>query len=110
MLIGELLPWPGWSMSALRKEIGALILAAANGQAREVLQKFILIHRGLGDPRIPENEAKWAEVPREARSRFEGWLSENPFALMERVYRQGKGWTWQRTGESAPYTARFEAK
>ncbi len=105
ILFGELLPWSGWNLPALKQEIGTLILSAASDQAREILQKFVLVHRGLGDPRIPGNEAKWAAISPEARSRFEGWLTENPFGLKERVYRQGQGWTWQKVGE--PYTVRF---
>lgn len=165
MLFGELLPWAGWDMSALRQEIGELILRAEDGQTRNTLQKFVMTHRSLGDPRLPKNRANWAEMNEEAKSRFEGWLvgkpsapvervnwqpaekpsaavkpsaaekpsavekpsaAEKPSAVekpsspsmrpspaekhsapMERVYRQGKGWTLQPVGETHYEAARF---
>lgn len=105
VLFGELLPWGGWNMASLRKEVGGLILCTAGGMTRDVLTKFVMIHRCLGDPRLPKNEANWADMSEEARTRFEGWMAENPFALMERVYRQGKGWVWQKAGEAQQYPA-----
>jgi len=124
MLFGELLPWAGWDMAALRQEIGELILRAGDGQTRNILQKFVMIHRGFGDPRLARNQANWAGMGQEARNRFEGWLAPKPSApsisraapapppappktSMERVYRQGKGWTVQRVGEAQYEAARF---
>lgn len=109
-LFGELLPWGGWDQGAFKREVSSLILRAAAGQTRTILQKFVVIHRSLGDPRLPRNEANWAGMDPEARNRFDAWLAENPFALMERVYRQGKGWTWQRAGEKQYEAARFAGK
>jgi hypothetical protein len=104
-LFGELLPWGGWDTAVFKQEISALILRAAVGQTRDILQKFVMIHRGLGDPRLARTEANWAGIDPDARSRFETWLAENPFALMERVYREGQGWTWQKPGDAQ--TAQF---
>jgi hypothetical protein len=109
LLFGELLSWPGWDLSALRREIGSLILVAASAQARQTLQRFLLIPKVLGDPRMPENEGNWAEMAPEAKSRVLGWLSENPFALQERVYRQGQGWIWQKAGQQYK-VAHFETE
>jgi hypothetical protein len=90
-LFGELLPWAGWDMPALRQEIEALILRAEDGQTRSTLRKFVMIHGSLGDPRLPKNQANWAEMNGEAKSRFEGWLlAGTPPAPVERVYPQGK--------------------
>ena len=121
-LFGELLPWAGWDIAALRQEIGALILCAADGQARNTLQKFVMMHRSLGDPRLPKNSANWAGVGQEAKKRFEEWLAEKPSApsspsapplpasagkSMQRVYREGEGWTWQRVEKTQYEPARF---
>lgn len=100
LLFGELLPWPGWGLPVFKREIAELILhGAAVGQVREVLQKFILMHNDLGDPRVPANKMKWADLPREARSRMLLWLSENPFSFFDHVHQEGKGWTWRCRGE-----------
>jgi hypothetical protein len=123
VLFGELLPWAGWDLSALRREVCGLILKAEGDQARSVLQKFVTIHRGLGDPRLQKNEANWAAMDREARNRLETWLSvrspaprdvrpatpvpgtRTPVSApksgngAERVYRPKEGWTtWQPRG------------
>jgi hypothetical protein len=100
MLFGELLIWPGWRLPLFKREIAELILhGAAVGQVREVLQKFILIHNDLGDPRLPANRMKWADLPREAGNRMLLWLSENPFSFFDHIHKEGKGWTWQCRGE-----------
>lgn len=129
MLFGELLPWGGWDMTALRQEIGTLILCATDGPTRNTLKKFIMMHRKLGDPRLPKNQANWAGMSQEARERFEGWLAAKPSAAtpsaappaspvtplhastaksMQRVYRPGQGWIWQRVEEAQYEAARFE--
>jgi hypothetical protein len=100
LLFGELLVWPGWKLPLFKREIAELILhGAAVGQVREVLQKFILIHNDLGDPRVPANRMKWADLPREALNRVLLWLSENPFSFFDRVHQEGRGWTWRCRGE-----------
>jgi len=105
LLFRDLLPWPGWKLSAFKKEIGALILhRPMNGKVQEILQRFILHYEKLGDPRLPINRIKWAEVPRQATDLFIQWLlHENPFAFPEHVYQQGRGWFWrQKTSGLAP--------
>ena len=106
MLFGELLSWPGWKLPRLKEEIAALILHVATGQAREILQRFVSIHKDLGDPRLHVNETKWAEMPQEAKNLFVRWLSKNPHLLSEHVYREGKGWIWRnpddRDGAESP--------
>jgi hypothetical protein len=99
LLFSELLPWPGWKLSDFKEEIGALILhGSANGQTREILQRFVLIHRDLGDPRLPATEKNWAGVAEKAKERVLQWLSENPFSSLDRVYREDKGWFWRSSG------------
>ncbi len=93
-LFGGLLSWPGWEPRHFRKEVAELILhGAVTGQTREVLQRFILMSPHLGDPRLEGNRAKWEEMPEAARERMRLWLAENPFRLLEQVYREGRGWT-----------------
>ena len=105
LLFRDLLPWPGWGLSALKKEIGALILhTPMNGKVQEILQRFILHYAELGDPRLAVNRIKWVEVPGQARGLFLQWLlQENPFVFPEHVYQQGRGWFWlQKTSTLAP--------
>jgi hypothetical protein len=94
LLFGQVLLWPGWEPHLFRQEIAELILhGAVAGQTREILQKFILANRHLGDPRLESNRAKWAGMPPEAIDRMRLWLTENPFRLLEKVYQEGRGWT-----------------
>jgi hypothetical protein len=94
LLFGQVLLWPGWEPHLFRQEIAELILhGAVAGQTREILQKFILANKHLGDPRLESNRAKWAGMPIEAIDRMRLWLTENPFRLLEKVYQEGRGWT-----------------
>lgn len=97
LLFRDLLSWPGWRLPALKKEIGALILhKPMNGRVQETVQRFILHHKELGDPRLPINAIKWAEVPEQARLLFIQWLRQkNTFVFNEHVFQQGRGWIWQ---------------
>jgi hypothetical protein len=97
MLFRDLLSWQGWNPSVFKKEIGALILhQPMNSRVHELVQRFVLHHRELGDPRERANGLKWAEVPLQARRVFAEWLNrENPFSFSEHIFQQGKGWTWQ---------------
>ena len=138
LLFGELLPWGGWDTAAFRREIGELILCVADGSTRNTLKKFLLMHRRLGDPRLPKNQANWEGINPEARERFHDWLVAKPSAApapsaanpsaanpsaaappakplpawagksMQRVYRPGQGWMWQRVDDAQYETARFE--
>jgi hypothetical protein len=111
MLFRDLLSWPGWDASALKKEIGALILhQPMKSVVQEVVQRFILHHRDLGDPRLRANGLKWAEVPLQARKVFVEWLNrENPFSFSEHVFQQGKGWTWrQKASKLEPLSLKQE--
>ncbi len=123
ILFGELLSWGGWDIPVLRQEVEALILCAADGPTRNTLKKFVTIHRKLGDPRLPKNQANWAGISPEARDRFEGWLVGKPSTpavspatplpasagkSMQRVYRRGQGWTWQSVEETQYEPAHFE--
>lgn len=97
MLFKDLLSWPGWNPAAFKKEIGALILhQPMNPRVLETIQRFVLHHKELGDPRQRVNGFKWAEVPLQARKVFVEWLNrENPFSFNEHIFQQGKGWTWR---------------
>ncbi len=97
LLFRDLLSWPGWRLSAFKKEIGALILhKPMNGRVQETTRRFILRHKELGDPRLPINAIKWGEVPEQARTLFVEWLRQkNPFVFNEHVFQQGRGWIWQ---------------
>jgi hypothetical protein len=100
LLFKDLLQWPDWKLRDFKQEVGALVLhGSACGQTREILQKFILLHRDLGDPRLPSNLKKWAEIPEKAKERVLQWLSTYPLCSLERVYREEKGWFWRRLGE-----------
>ena len=101
LLFRELLLWPGWTLPTFRKEIGALVLhRAATGTIQEILRKFVLNHKELGDPRLPANRIKWAEVPEEARERVLQWLcNDNLFPFYDRVHQEDKGWGWRRREE-----------
>ena len=102
LLFRELLPWPGWQLPAFKKELGACILhKAATGKIQELLEQFILTHKELGDPRMPANQIKWAEVPQEAGERVLQWLSkEKVVSFLDHVYREDEGWGWQRRDDS----------
>lgn len=100
MLFGELLPWVGWDIRPLRHEIGALILRVEDGQARNILQKFVMSHKSLGDPGLPKNRANWSGMHQEAKSRFEGWLAETSSVPEEQMCRQEKGRTSQHAGKT----------
>jgi hypothetical protein len=94
LLFGELLQWPLWDPESFRREVVRLILGrAVTGQARNILQAFIMANRYFGDPRTESNRPNWSAVPGEALKRVTLWLSENPFHLQQHVYREGKGWT-----------------
>jgi hypothetical protein len=100
LLFHELLPWPGWEPRRLREEVGELILESSmTGQVREILQRFVLICKHLGDPRLDGNQEKWADVPKKARDRVLVWLTQNPFRLLEQVYQEGRGWVVRPWGE-----------
>jgi hypothetical protein len=111
MLFRDLLSWQGWDPSAFKKEIGALILQQPMGpRIQEVVQRFILHHKDLGDPRLRINGLKWSEVPLQARKVFVEWLSlENPLSFNEHIFQQGKGWTWrQQTSKLEPLSLKQE--
>jgi hypothetical protein len=97
LLFRDILSWQGWRPSAFKKEIGALILhKPMSTRAQETVQRFVLHHKELGDPRLPVNRIKWAEVPVPARNLFVQWLrKENPLVFSEHIFQQGRGWTWQ---------------
>ncbi len=97
MLFRDLLSWKGWKKDDFKKEIGALILhQPMNAHVQEVIQRFVLHHKELGDPRLPANTIKWSDVPVSAKNVFTEWLRrEVPFAFNERVFQEGRGWTWQ---------------
>ena len=97
LLLKELLPWPGWKLSTFKTEVGALILHnAITEEVRKTFEHFILTHKELGDPRLPDNHSKWAEVPQQARERFLQWLhNEKTTISFEHVFREGEGWGWQ---------------
>jgi hypothetical protein len=97
MFFRDLLSWRGWNPTAFKKEIGALILhKPMNTRVQETVQRFVLHHKELGDPRLRANGLKWAEVPLQARSLFTQWLSqETPFVFSEHIFQQGRGWVWQ---------------
>ncbi|HEX2965146.1 MAG TPA: EH signature domain-containing protein [Syntrophorhabdaceae bacterium] len=97
MLFRDLLSWKGWKKEEFKKEIGGLILhQPMNPHIQEVVQRFILHHKELGDPRLTANGSKWSGVPVSARNVFTEWLRrEVPFAFSERVFQEGRGWTWQ---------------
>jgi hypothetical protein len=100
LLFAELLQWPGWENLAFKQEVGALILhGSACVQTREILQKFILLHKDLGDPRLPANTEKWTGFPEKAREMVLQWLKKYPLSSLERVYREEKGWFWRSLGE-----------
>ena len=105
ILFRDLLSWPGWKPQTLKKEVGALVLhRPLPGEVQDIIQRFVLHHRELGDPRLSVNRVKWLQVPQEARERFLQWLNrEIPFAFTDHVYRQGAGWSWQqRTSATEP--------
>jgi len=97
LLFRDLLPWPGWEPSYLKKEIGDIILyRPMSNRSRETIQRFILHFEGLGDPRLSANRLKWMEVPQKAQDRMIHWLGrENRHVFSEHVYQQGKGWVWK---------------
>ncbi len=98
LLFRELLPWPGWELPAFKREVGACILhKAATGKIQEMLETFVLTHKELGDPRIPANQIKWAQVTQGAQDRVLDWLCKGRVvAFVDHVYREGDGWGWQR--------------
>jgi hypothetical protein len=92
MLFKELLPWPNWRISDLKKEIGEIILhKTCTGKTQELVQAFVLEHRELlGDPRLPANRRKWAEVSEGAKNKVLQWLCrEDIYFFFDHVY-QGK--------------------
>ncbi len=102
LLFGELLPWPGWDLPAFKKAVGACILhESVTNMIQELLETFVLTHKELGDPRLPGNHIKWAEVPQEARDRMLQWLCrERATFFFDHVYREDEGWGWQRRNDS----------
>jgi len=97
LLFRDLLPWPGWILSNFKKEIGAVILhSPMSNESCEMIQRFILHFKGLGDPRISVNRVNWTEVPEKAKELLINWLcQENTYVFPEHVYQQGKGWVWK---------------
>ena len=97
VLFRDVLSWPGWRLSAFKKEISALFLhKPMTGRMQETIQRFVIHHKELGDPRLKANLVKWAEVPQQAEDRLIQWLiRENLFVFSDHVYKQGKGWIWQ---------------
>jgi hypothetical protein len=102
LLFGELLPWPGWALPAFKKELGACILHnAVTGKIQEMFETFVLTHKELGDPRMPANQIKWAEVPQRAKERVLQWLcKEKVVSFLDHVHREDEGWGWQRRNDS----------
>lgn len=109
LLFTDLLPWPYWKLPDLKEELGHLILHAATvGDAKDNLLAFVLGHKGLGDPRIEENRMNWMEVSPKAKSRLIGWLQHsNRLTVFDRVYRYGRGWTWQLREKTLPHPGGF---
>jgi len=102
LLFTELLQWPGWELLKFKQEVAALVLhGSACGQNREILQKFVLLHKDLGDPRLPVNVEKWSGFPEKAKEMVLQWLKKYPLSSLERVYREEKGWFWRNLGEGA---------
>ena len=103
LLFRELLPWPGWELPLFKKELGACILhKSVTGNIQEMFEKFVLTHKELGDPRMPANQIKWAEVPPGAKDQVLQWLSkEKVVSFLDHVYREDEGWGWQRRDDSA---------
>jgi hypothetical protein len=94
LLFGELLRWPLWDPEFFKREVARLILSGSvAGQTKDILQTFIIGNSHLGDPRISSNDGNWRTIPPQARKRMILWLSENPFQLQDRVYREGRGWS-----------------
>ena len=92
MLFNELLSWTNWRISGLKKEIAEIILhKACTDKTQDLVQSFVLEHRGLlGDPRLPGNRRKWAEVSEAARNKVLQWLCrEDIYFFFDHVY-QGK--------------------
>jgi len=99
-LFAELLSWPEWNPAAFRREIGQLIMdGAATGQIREILQKFILLHKELGDPRLPGNQLKWMDVGEAPKTRVLRWLAKTPYSFVEHIHQEGRGWSWRQREE-----------
>jgi hypothetical protein len=94
LLFRELLRWPLWDPESFKREVARLILSGSvAGQTKDILQTFIIGNSHLGDPRISSNDVNWRAIPPQARKRMLLWLSENPFQLQDRVYREGRGWS-----------------
>ncbi len=81
VLFRDILSWSGWKLSAFKKEIGALILhKPMTGKMQGTIQRFVIQHKELGDPRLKANRVKWAEVSQQAKDLLIQWLRrENPF-------------------------------
>lgn len=89
ILFNELLPWANWRISDLKKEITEIILhRACTGKAQELVQAFILEHKELlGDPRLPANRTKWAEVSEGAKNKVLQWLCrEDIYFFFDHMY------------------------
>lgn len=111
LLFRELLPWPGWELPAFKKELGACILHhAVTGKIQDMFETFVLTHKELGDPRMPANQIKWAEVPQRAKERVLQWLcKEKVVSFLDHVHREDEGWGWQRHDDSTD-SVRFGCK
>lgn len=93
ILFNELLPWTNWRISDLKKEIAEIILhRACTGKNQDLVQAFVLEHRELlGDPRLPANRRKWAEMPDGAKNKVLQWLCrQDIYFFFDHVYQDRK--------------------
>jgi hypothetical protein len=69
-LFEDILPWKGWKTQDRKLEIQQLILHRDVQKVQEALQRFVLAHKDLGDPRLPRNRKNWDAISRDAVNRF----------------------------------------
>jgi hypothetical protein len=77
-VLETLMLWNGWdsNRSGFDFIVKELILHDNVNAIIERLRNAILIHKLLGDPRLPANRNKWLGVDSQARQRFIGWLAK----------------------------------
>lgn len=77
-LITELLSWSGWSARHFRATVAATVQHPVTNTIDEMpeqLTALILSDSRLGDPRLPQQEPYWQEIPDKARQRVLQWAS-----------------------------------
>lgn len=91
-LFEDLLRWQGWKIHDLKAEVQQLILHNEVQKIHEPLQRFVLGHRDLGDPRLPRNrDRNWTSISREATNRFVQMLcKEDIIFFFDYVYSMGE--------------------